>query len=171
MLTYILLLVFFFLIASLIFKKSLKEKKILTMTIVFIGSLIFYTILSGIIIQRYPLKRIVHYEKELNYRISYLNDSVSIVGKIEYNEENKDFRLAGRKFNYLSDITIKFLSKGDTISKYVITQEERQINSNLWVVKWGIPYKNREKIAYIPSDSIHFLLVQLIFSNIEPGVD
>lgn len=168
MLTYILSLIFFFLIASLIFKKSLKEKKILIMTIVFIGSLIFYTIISGIISQKYPLKRIVHYEKELNYRTSYLNDSVSIIGKIEYNEENKDFRLAEHKFSYLSDISIKFLPKGDTISRYVITQEERQINSNLWVIKWGIPYKNREKIAYIPSDSTHILLVQLIFSNIKP---
>ena len=163
MLTFTLIIVILLGLCYLMFReKTFTDRRVTSLIIVGVGTLILYTVASGFISKQYPLKRVTNEVIALNALITHLRDTTYITASIGW----ADDKVYVNKQSYpLEDISIKFLSQGDTVPRQIITQEERQIESSLWVVDWGLPYVNRKRTLYVPSDSVNIEMVKIIFES------
>jgi hypothetical protein len=165
-----------FLVAALIFGKSLRDKIFFTALIVAGGSLIGVSLVNGIVGMSLPLTEVKVKESKLHPEISQIiiiEDTISFFSYLEY-----DYRMkadSSIKYNYLdfdpvdyyqphekdrlSRFSINWLPEGDTIPRYEKWREKRLVGDNKWISQFGIPTGRRLNKVYIPHDSIHIVLM------------
>lgn len=163
--TFIISIVFFFLLSALIFQKRLKENVFLTIVIIFFGTIVSTTIIGSILIDDVQYEAKLVKTIALKLKTSKLTDSINIRGYIYVDSIGSyhDIIFNDLKFSSKDEVnklTFKYLEKGDSIPKY-----ERYIDipsiSSKWIRARNFPKENKQYIVYIPNDSIHHILVDI----------
>jgi len=171
MITFTLIAGFLLALCYILFKQeTFGRKRLTSIMIIGIGTLVLYTVASGLISKKYPLKRVIYATHVLNGVSSPFEDT-RINASIGFNRETRDIYIESDEYFSSDEITIKFLSVHDTIPRVIVTQYERDIDSYLWIADWGIPYMNRMYTAYIPNDKNNIAIVSFIFSTLNQTED
>lgn len=181
MYTFIALIIFSFLLSSLIFNKKLKDNIINMFFIVVMTTFIGMTTVNGILgskleytpveIERYAM--VNQNSRIIQHIDSAIVDTTYISGCIKYSYINDTIR--GKYLNILKiheDITyfdtwesdevdLHFLAENDTIP-YIIETQDRKLSKNKWTSNIGLPRRNTKYHVYIPRDSTHIKLMDYI---------
>jgi len=162
MITFIISVIFFFLLSTLIFKKRLKENVFLTILIVFFGTIVSTTIIGSILIDDVKYETELVKTKVLKIKTSKLSDSIKVKGYIYVDSIGtyKKIKFNDCEFSSTANkLTFKYLEE-DTIPKFERYKDIPSISSK-WIRAKNFPKKNIQYIVYLPNDSIHNMLVDI----------
>ena len=192
MYTYGIIAIFLLLLSGIIFGKRIKQNQLLVIAIVVAGTLIGTSIVNGIIGLNVPLEKTLvkteNYSKEVSHVILRDHDTLTMVCTyLDYERMQKISKKSGDTIsvvNYLdigiNDIlspsedqnlinrtTINFIPQDDTVSvpRLEIYRMKRNVKDNPWVTSFGIPNGIRYFEVYIPDDSIHHKLMDVLQEN------
>jgi len=162
MITFILSVLFFSVLSSIIFYKRIKQNQLNIIMIIILGSFISNTIINGILGLRIPYTYVSIKQIELDSSIVSINDSVdtiSINGYIRYNYNKSDninyISADGKNLKSNKDLVeFKFI-ENNNIKPFISKERQKRITTSKWVSMIGLPRGKNKWVFNIPNDSIH----------------